>query len=132
TAHAACAAYAGLEFDARRDAHEALAAGERCGSRSLQEWAYGTLAFLEVSVGNHEAALAAVQPLIASLCVAVDATEVVTSVFVPDAVEAMIAIARFSDAEPLIDALESNGSRLDRAWMLAMGARCRALLIAAS
>lgn len=131
TARAACAAYAGLERDARRDVDEALAASERCGSRSLQEWTRGTLAFLEVSVGNHGAALAAVQPLMAGLRAALDATEVATAVFVPDAVEAMIALARFSDAEPLIDALERNGRRLDRPWMLAIGARCRAMLLAA-
>jgi ATP/maltotriose-dependent transcriptional regulator MalT len=131
TARAACAAYAGLERDARRDVHEALAASERCGSRSLQEWTRGTLAFLEVSVGNHGAALAAVQPLMAGLRAALDATEVATAFFVPDAVEAMIALARFSDAEPLIAALERNGRRLDRPWMLAVGARCRAMLLAA-
>jgi DNA-binding CsgD family transcriptional regulator len=31
----------------------------------------------------------------------------------------------------LVDALEGNGRRLDRAWMLAVGARCRAMLLAA-
>src|ERR1700694_4123626 len=94
TARAACAAYAGLELDARRDANDALAASERCGSRSLQEWTLGTLAFLEVSVGTHPAALAAAQPLMAGLSAALDATEVATAFFVPDAVEAMIALAR--------------------------------------
>lgn len=131
TTRAVCTAYAGVELDARRDAHEALAASQRCGLRNLQEWTLGILAFLEVSVGDHEAALAAVQPLIAGLRAALDGTEVVTAAFVPDAVEAMIALSRFSDAEPLIDAFERNGRRLDRAWMLAIGARCRAMLLAA-
>ena len=36
-----------------------------------------------------------------------------------DAIEAMIALGRRGDAEPLIEALEYHGRRLDRAWMLA-------------
>ena len=51
--------------------------------------------------------------------------------FIPDAVEALIHVGRLADAEPLIDKLERNGSRLDRAWMLALGSRCRAMLLAA-
>jgi DNA-binding CsgD family transcriptional regulator len=51
--------------------------------------------------------------------------------FIPDAVEAFIALGRYDEAEPLVAALERNGRRLDRAWMLAVGARCRAMLQAA-
>jgi DNA-binding CsgD family transcriptional regulator len=43
----------------------------------------------------------------------------------------MIILGRHDEAEPLIEALECNGARLDRAWMLAVGARCRAMLAAA-
>jgi DNA-binding CsgD family transcriptional regulator len=50
---------------------------------------------------------------------------------VPDAVESLIQLGRLSEAEPLIEALENNGCRLDRPWMLAVGARCRAMLLAA-
>jgi DNA-binding CsgD family transcriptional regulator len=50
---------------------------------------------------------------------------------VPDAVEALIGLGRLDDAEPLVAALETNGHRMDRAWMLAVGARCRAMLLAA-
>ncbi|MDT5198107.1 MAG: hypothetical protein QOH20_4861, partial [Mycobacterium sp.] len=50
---------------------------------------------------------------------------------VPDIVEAMIQLGRLAEAEPLIDTLERNGCRLDRAWMLAVGARCRSMLLAA-
>ena len=49
----------------------------------------------------------------------------------PDAVEALIALARLDEAEPPIEALERNGAKLDRPWMLAMGGRCRAMLLAA-
>jgi DNA-binding CsgD family transcriptional regulator len=43
----------------------------------------------------------------------------------------MIQLGRLADAEPLIHMLERNGTRLDRPWMLAVGARCRAMLFAA-
>jgi DNA-binding CsgD family transcriptional regulator len=59
------------------------------------------------------------------------ATEIFVAAFIPDAVEAMIALDRLAQAEPLVEALERNGGRLDRAWMLAVGARCRAMLLAA-
>jgi DNA-binding CsgD family transcriptional regulator len=49
----------------------------------------------------------------------------------PDAVEALTALGRADEAEPLVDALERNGRRSNRAWMLAVGARCRAMVQAA-
>ena len=54
-----------------------------------------------------------------------------TATFIPDAVEAMVALGRHAEAEPLIEALEHNGRRLDRSWMLAVGARCRSMWLAA-
>jgi DNA-binding NarL/FixJ family response regulator len=43
----------------------------------------------------------------------------------------MIQLGRLDEAEPLIERLERNGERLDRAWMLAVGGRCRGMLLAA-
>ena len=40
-------------------------------------------------------------------------------------------MGRLDEAEPLVAALERNGARLDRAWMLAVGARGRSQLLAA-
>jgi DNA-binding CsgD family transcriptional regulator len=51
--------------------------------------------------------------------------------FLPDAVETFVAVGRLDEAEPLVQALETNGPRLDRPWMLAVGARGRAMLLAA-
>jgi DNA-binding NarL/FixJ family response regulator len=89
------------------------------------------LGFLEVSLGNYDAALITLEPLLSSLDVAPKATEIPAASFVPDAVESLIALGRLADAEPLVTLLELNGARLDRAWMLAVGARCRAMLLAA-
>ncbi|MCT7658689.1 AAA family ATPase [Mycobacterium deserti] len=124
-------AYTGQVDEVRRDVSAARAASQRCHSDRLGEWPMTALGFLEVSLGNYEAALAALEPLLQKLNAALDATEIISATFVPDAVEAMVALGRLADAEPLIDALERNGRRLDRAWMLAVASRCRAMLMAA-
>jgi DNA-binding CsgD family transcriptional regulator len=59
------------------------------------------------------------------------ATEIPVAAWLPDAVEALVGLGRWAEAVPLVDALEANGRRLDRAWMLAVGGRCRALLLGA-
>ena len=43
----------------------------------------------------------------------------------------MTALGRADEAEPLVEALQRNGDRVDRAWLLAVGARCRAMVLAA-
>jgi DNA-binding CsgD family transcriptional regulator len=57
-------------------------------------------------------------------------TEIISATFIPDAVEAYAGLDRVAEAEPLIAALEANGDRLDRPWMIAAGARCRAMVLA--
>lgn len=125
--HAASAAYRGNEIDARLYAGRALAQG--AGYAALTVWASTTLAFLEVSLGNYDAAVRAVAPLV-DLYRPFAGTELMSASYMPDAAEAMIAVGRLGDAEELIVALEHNGMRLDRPWMLAVGNRCRALLYA--
>ncbi len=130
TARAWLAAYAGHESEARHDVADALAASQRSGTFRAVQWAITALGFLEVSLGNYAAALNTLRPLLSAFEGAPNSTEIVAASFVPDAVEAMISLGRLDDAEPLIDALERNGRRLDRPWMLAVGARCRAMLLA--
>jgi DNA-binding CsgD family transcriptional regulator len=125
------AAFAGREDDARQAIADALAASERSGSHRLAEWVTTGLGFLEVSLGNFQAALDALQPLLRMHRAMPDSTEIVAASFMPDAVEALIELGRVDEAEPLADALERNGQRLGRAWMLAVGARCRAMVLAA-
>ena len=125
----ALAAYAGREDEVRRDTAEAREGMEASGSLLLAAWPTTILGFLEVSLGNYEAALTALEPLLSALDP--DATEIFVAPFVPDAVEALIHVGRFSEAEPLVGALEHNGQQLDRAWMSAIGARCRSMLSAA-
>jgi len=89
-----------------------------------------SLGFLEVSLGNNADALTTLQPLVARFST-LPGTEIVTAAFLPDAIEAMIALGRLDDAGAMIKALEYHGRRLNRAWMLAIGARCRSMMLAA-
>jgi DNA-binding CsgD family transcriptional regulator/nucleoside-triphosphatase THEP1 len=132
-AHAALAvvdSYTGRERDARANAHAAIKGAKGCGSTRLTDLPVTTLGFLEVSRGNYAEALTALRPLIARVG-ALQGTEIIIAAFIPDAVEALVALRRISEAEPLIDALEHNGRSLDRPWMLATGARCRSMWLAA-
>ena len=124
------AAYVGREHDTRVDAQAALDIASRSVSPRLAEWPLMTLGFLQVSLGNYAEAIATVQPMQRTF-EAIPGTEIMTASFIPDAVEAMISLGRSAEAEPLIEALEHNGRRLDRPWMLAIGARCRSMWLAA-
>jgi DNA-binding CsgD family transcriptional regulator len=125
------AAYTGDADRARADGARAVVVSQRCGSTRLGEWAVMTIGFLDVSLGHYETALTTLAPLIANLDAVPEDTEIATASFVPDAAEAMIGLGRLDEAEALIDVIETNGRRLDRAWMLAVGARSRAMLVAA-
>ncbi|TRW77839.1 AAA family ATPase [Mycolicibacterium sp. 018/SC-01/001] len=131
TMRATVAAYAGQEQRARDDVAEAITQLYRLGAPSTLRYPLATLAFLEVSLGNYEAALQTLEPALALIGSAPMALEIMIGLFVPDAAEAMISVGRLDDAERLIDRLLDDGRRLDRAWPLACGARCRAMLLAA-
>jgi ATP/maltotriose-dependent transcriptional regulator MalT len=126
----AVAAYRGREQEARAEARQAIEGARGCGAVYLTEWPVMSLGFLEVSLENYAEALTTLRPLLDRFHTT-PGTEIMTSAYLPDAVEAMIALGRLDDADPLIGALESNGARLDRAWMLAVGARCRSMWLAA-
>jgi DNA-binding CsgD family transcriptional regulator len=130
TVQAAAAAYTGNEREARHAAHSALEVAGRCGSPRLADWSSISLGFLEVSLGNYVQALTALQPLTTRFDI-VPGTEIITSGYIPDAVEALVALDQHTEAGPMIEALELNGQRLDRPWMLAVGARCRSMWLAA-
>jgi DNA-binding CsgD family transcriptional regulator len=128
---AALAAYTGRERDARADAHEAMKTAQRSGPTRLPGyWPTMTLGFLEVSLGRYAEALTTLRPVV-SMFDTIPCTEIITTWCIPDAVEAMVALGHLGEAEPLIEALERNGRRCDRPWMLAVGARCRSMWLAA-
>jgi DNA-binding CsgD family transcriptional regulator len=125
------AAYAGEVDEARRSAHEALAIFERGSCLAVTVWPAVTLGFLEVSLADYQAAAAILGPF-AAAAAAMGYGEPTAAPFAADAAEALIGVGRLDEAAAVVDQLESNGRRLDRAWALALGARCRSLLLAAT
>jgi DNA-binding CsgD family transcriptional regulator len=123
------AVYDGAETDARLAVADAIDACKRSGTAWHEDWAHTALGLLEVSLGNYAAAVDSLQPLLSRHVP--ESTEINAASFVPDLVEALTALGRADEAEPLVDALERNGRRLDRAWMQAVGARGRAMVLAA-
>jgi DNA-binding CsgD family transcriptional regulator len=130
-ARANVAAYAGQPDEARRAAGEALAIFQRGSCLAVTVWPAVTLGFLEISTGDHEAAASVLGPL-AAAAAAMGYGEPTAAPFAPDAVEALIGVGRLEEAAALTDQLETDGKRLDRTWALALGARCRSLLLAAT
>jgi DNA-binding CsgD family transcriptional regulator len=127
---ALAAAYAGREQDARKAVESALADTSAPDGQWTTPWPTMALGFLEVSLGNHAEALNVLQPLLSRWRRAVD-VDIATFYFIPDAVEAMIAMNTLDPAEELTTSLEHIGSRLNHPWMSADGARCRSMLLAA-
>ncbi|MBW0017843.1 MAG: protein kinase [Mycobacterium sp.] len=123
-------AYAGRVAEARTDAAAVIEAAQRTNAPRMAEWPAKTLGFIEVSLGNYAAALTSLAPLLSTFDTNPE-TEVWYAWYVPDAVEAMVALGRLDDAMPLIDWLERNGRRRNRSWLLAVGARCRSMWLAA-
>ena len=124
------ATYAGRESDARRIIGETLELAKRTASPRLAERVVATLGFLELSLGDYEATINTLAPLVAKFVPATSPTELPDAAFLPDAIEALVQLGRLAEAEPLVEALERNGRRLDRPWMLASGARGRSMLLA--
>ncbi|WP_445168018.1 AAA family ATPase [Mycolicibacterium sp. Dal123E01] len=130
TSVASAAAYRGDLEVTHTAARQAIDIATSAGLTFLVRPALTSLAFVQVSAGDYAEALQTLQPLLDTFDPAHD-TEIMTGAYLPDAVEALTAVGRADEAEPLVAALETNGALLDRHWMLAVGARCRALIAAA-
>ncbi|MET0837123.1 MAG: AAA family ATPase [Thermoleophilaceae bacterium] len=121
----------GLEADARADAEQALAvAGER-GMAVARIHAVWALGLLELSLDRPEETARLLAPERERL-LAAGVGEPGTIRFVPDEIEALIALGRLDEAEERLGWLEERGRALDRASALAAGLRCRGLLAAAT
>ena len=57
----------------------------------------------------------ALEPLLSRYGPSPNPTEIFAASFLPDAVEALTELDRADEAEPLVDALERNGRKQDRA-----------------
>lgn len=127
---AVVAAYEGDLDEGRSGAQEALRIFERGSCLAAMVWPTVTLGLVELSRGDHAAAAEILAPLVAGAR-AMGYGEPTAAPYAADAAEALVGAGRLEEARELIDHLEAEGRRLDRAWALALGARCRALLLAA-
>jgi DNA-binding CsgD family transcriptional regulator len=96
----------------------------------MANWPLMTLGFLEVSLGNNLAAVEILEPTM-FLYEQRPCTDPMSAWGVADAIEALVGVGRFDEAVTVLEKWESDAERLDRAWPLALSARCRALLLAA-
>jgi DNA-binding CsgD family transcriptional regulator len=117
----------GLDTEARADAEDALAlSGERAmGSARIHAvWALG---LLKLSLGRPDETASLLAPQRERL-LAAGVSEPGSIRFVPDEIEALVALGEIEEAETLLAWLEELGRALDRASALAAAARCRGLL----
>ena len=133
SARGAAAAYAGRYDEARQACEESLALFDRSGWTTWSWFSRKTLGELELASGNPEAALAALEPMLAVLLGegALDPAPGGVQ-FGADAAEALIAVGRTEEAERVAARLEEGGRTLGRPWAVAVAARCRGLLATAA
>jgi ATP/maltotriose-dependent transcriptional regulator MalT len=127
---ALASAYAGDEQLAKSRANECLALAPHTRFQISVLWAAWGLAVLAHSLDDPQAAHAALGPL-ATPFEEEGVPDPVRAFFIPDEVEALVALGNVERAERLLAAFEASARRSRRPWALMMSARCRALLFAA-
>ena len=115
---------------ARLEASEAMALFERLQWRSGMIWPLWALGLTGMSEGSPSATDAVLRPL-AEQVAAMGAGDPVLTVFLPDEIEALVALGDVEQAEGYLEPFEERARTLDRAWALAAAARCRGVLAAA-
>ena len=125
------AAWTGQGGRARDTARAAVALAEAVGDRTSALTATAAVGRYELAVGNLEAAAEALVS-VADAMVALGMGDPAYPPFVPDAVEALVALGRVGDARRYVDWMERRGATLERPQVTALVARCRGLLLAAT
>jgi DNA-binding CsgD family transcriptional regulator len=123
-------AHLGRTDTARLEALEGLRVAEAAGEILLLIPNLSVLGFLELSLGRPAEADAYLSRAV-ELERSMGVREPAYFRVVPDEVEALVALGRLDEAEALLAPFEEAGKNLDRAWIIATGARCRALALAA-
>jgi DNA-binding CsgD family transcriptional regulator len=122
-------AHLGRADPARLAALEGLRVAEAAGETLLMIPNLSVLGFLELSLGRPAEADAFLSRAI-ELQQEMGVREPAYFRVVPDEVEALVALGRLDEAEALLAPFEEAGKNLGRAWTIATGARCRALVLA--
>ncbi|MEX2421948.1 MAG: LuxR C-terminal-related transcriptional regulator, partial [Actinomycetota bacterium] len=123
-------AHLGRAEPARQEALEGLRVAEEAGETLLMIPNLAVLGFLELSL-DHPAEADTYLARAVELERAMGVLEPAYFRVVPDEVEALVSLGRLDEAEALLAPFEEAGTNLDRAWIIATGARCRALVLAA-
>lgn len=123
-------AHRGEIDETRRACAEAAPLVEHSAILLAHIWIASSLALLELSLGRTDAAWQACQPL-TELLERHGIGEPGTGFFLPETLEALIALGHLERAEALLDTFQARAEKLDRVWALATGARCRGLLLGA-
>jgi DNA-binding CsgD family transcriptional regulator len=123
-------AHRGQVQDVRRLADEALALCDQTGNAPLTSMTISVLGFLALSLDDHRGAHAHLGRL-ADATAAAGLGEPGVVKFLPDDIEALIALGEVDLARSFTRQLEARGNSLGRRWALATAARCRAYLAAA-
>ena len=125
------AARRGRLDDACADAHRAAALGLEIGTTVTLSFAASLLGFVALSAGDAATAHRHLGPVCASLP-ADGAFDPGYARFVPDDVEALVALGRTDEARRVLAPFADRAAALDRPWALGATGRCRALLYAAA
>lgn len=112
---------------AEADLAEGMALAQKTGYVQALTLLLTAQAFVELSLGNATAAGRTLAPLVA-VVEASGIAEPFVTFFVPDAVEALIAVGELSRAQALLDLFARRAQELDRGWAIAGAARCLSLL----
>jgi DNA-binding CsgD family transcriptional regulator len=127
---AMAAAHLGEVEIARGQATEGLRLATENDDAFNAAWNGAVLGFLELSLSNHEAAHAHLQPVLRYLD-RLGSVEPGIIPCIPDDIEALVSLGRLDEAEDELERLRAQGRARDRPWALAAAARCEGLLAAA-
>jgi DNA-binding CsgD family transcriptional regulator len=123
-------AHMGRVESARQEALEGLRIAEAADELLPTIPNLAVLGFVELSQGRHAQAHGYLSRAV-ELEKQMGVREPAYFRVVPDEVEALVALGRLDEAEALLVPFEETGEDLERAWIKATGARCRALALAA-
>jgi DNA-binding CsgD family transcriptional regulator len=127
SAQAYVSALRGDAAAARAAAAEGIRISQEAGAVPALNWHLAALGFLELSLGDPAGAHVHLGPL-STIVVQIGLVEPGVVRFLPDEIEALIALGELEAAEAPLRQLEERGRALDRVWALAVAGRCRALL----
>ena len=129
SARAMVEAHLGREQAARGSVAQGLNAARQSGLVQAGQFNLSALGFLELSLGNFEEADRHLRPL-AEGVLAAGLGEPGVLRFLPDEIEALIALGDVDRARAVLEPFLARAETLHRSWALAIGHRCLGLLAA--